>query len=75
MFKYQQRIELFLCIHCHERFVMHLCDCCQLSAEFNAITQQMCVVLKNNEKCKLYTCYERSCNVASAADCKKISVS
>ena len=35
----------------------------------------MCVVLKNSEKCKLYTRHERSCDVVFAADCKKIFVS
>ena len=74
-FKYRQRIKLFLCIHRHKRSVMHFCDRCQLSAEFDVFAQQMCVVLKNSEKCELCTRHERSCNVVSNVDCKKISVS
>ena len=75
MFKYQQRIKLFLCIHRHERSIMHFCDCCRLFVEFDVTIQQIYVVLKNNKKCELCTCHEQSCDVASAADCKKISVS
>ena len=75
MFKYQQRIKLFLRICCYERSVIHFCDRCQLSVKFNSSARQMCIVLKNNKKCEFCTRYERSCNVAFDADCKKISVS
>ena len=75
MFKYWQRIELFFRICRHERSVMYFCDRYQLSVEFDASAQQMYIVLKNNEKCKLCTRYERSCDVVFNVDCKKISVS
>ena len=75
MFKYQQRIKLFLRIRRHKRSVMHFCDRCQLSAEFDASARQMCIVLKNSKKCEFCTCHERFCNVVFDADCKKISVS
>ena len=75
MFKYRQRIKLFLCIYRHERSVMYFCDRCRFSAEFNASARQICIVLKSNEKCEFCTRHERSCDVAFNADCKKISVS
>ena len=74
MFKYQQRIKLFLRIHRHERSLMYFCDRCRLSVKFNVTARQMCIVLKNSEKCELCTRYERSCDVVFIADCKKISV-
>ena len=73
-FKYRQRIELFLRIHRHERSVMHFCDRCRLSTEFDASARQICIVLKSSEKCELCTRHERSCDVASNVNCKKISV-
>ena len=36
VFKYQQRIKLFLRIYRHERSVMYFCNRYQLSTEFNA---------------------------------------
>ena len=75
IFKYRQRIKLSLRIRRHEQSVMYFCDRCRLSAEFDASARQLCVVLKNNKKCELCTRHERTCNVASDADCKKISVS
>ena len=54
---------------------MHFCDRCQLFTEFNASARQLCVVLKNSKKCEFCTRYERACDVAFNADCKKIFVS
>ena len=74
MFKYYQRIKLFLCIRRHKQSVMYFCDRCQLFAEFDVFARQMCVVLKSSKKCELCTRYERTCDVASNADCKKIFI-
>ena len=74
MFKYRQRIKLSLCIRRHEQSVMHFCDRCRLSAEFDAFARQLCVVLKNSKKCEFCTRHERTYDVVSDADCKKISV-
>ena len=74
IFKYRQRIKLSLRIRRHEQSVMHFCDRCRLSAEFDASAQQLCVVLRDSEKCELCTRHDRTCDVSSAADCKKISV-
>ena len=74
-FKYRQRIELSLRIRRHEQSVMHFCDRCQLSAEFDASARQLCVVLKSSEKCELCTRHKRTCDVAFNVNCKKISVS
>ena len=72
--KYQQRIDLSRRIHIHELFIMHFCDRCRAFTDFNTSVKQVCIVLKNNEKCELYTRHERKCDLTYTANCKKYSV-
>ena len=72
--KYQQRIDLSRRIHIHELSAMHFCDRCRAFTDFDASVKQICIVLKNNEKCELCIRHKRKCDLIYTANCKKYSV-
>ena len=54
---------------------MHFCDRCRIFADFNAFVKQMCIVLRNNEKCKLCTRNNRFYDVFKSVNCMFFRIS